>query len=64
MGDVGHKSDTSDKIRPADAARKLGVSVRTLARWEAGGRLKAVLTAGGHRRYLSADIDRLSDAEL
>lgn len=60
MGEVGHKTDISDLIRPADAAKQLGVSVRTLARWEAAGRLKAVLTAGGHRRYRSADIDAIA----
>ena len=34
-----------------EAARALGVSITTLRRWEASGRLAAEHTAGGHRRY-------------
>ena len=39
-----------------EAARVLGVSVTTLRRWEASGRLMAEHTAGGHRRYDLAKI--------
>jgi putative resolvase len=34
-----------------DAADVLGVSIATLRRWEAAGKLAAEHTAGGHRRY-------------
>lgn len=34
-----------------EAAEALGVSITTLRRWEAAGRLSAEHTAGGHRRY-------------
>ncbi|MCL2714620.1 MAG: MerR family DNA-binding transcriptional regulator [Alphaproteobacteria bacterium] len=34
-----------------EAARVLGVSITTLRRWEATGRLQASHTTGGHRRY-------------
>lgn len=39
-----------------EAARLLGVSITTLRRWEAAGKLVAEHTAGGHRRY---DIAKL-----
>lgn len=39
-----------------EAAEALGVSVTTLRRWEASGKLVADHTAGGHRRY---DLARL-----
>ena len=39
-----------------EAASALGVSITTLRRWEASGRLTAKHTAGGHRRY---DLARL-----
>ena len=39
-----------------DAAKALGVSIATLRRWEAEGRLTVDHTAGGHRRY---DLVRL-----
>ncbi|AJE19768.1 IS607 family transposase [Azotobacter chroococcum] len=34
-----------------EAAKALGVSITTLRRWEASGKLVAEHTAGGHRRY-------------
>jgi len=34
-----------------EAAQALGVSITTLRRWEATGKLSAIYTAGGHRRY-------------
>jgi len=34
-----------------EAAQTLGVSITTLRRWEATGKLSAIHTAGGHRRY-------------
>jgi putative resolvase len=34
-----------------EAAEVLGVSISTLRRWEAAGKLVAEYTAGGHRRY-------------
>lgn len=41
------------------AARELGVSVDTLRRWEAEGKLAATRTPGGQRRFAQADIDRI-----
>jgi len=35
----------------SEAADVLGVSITTLRRWEADGKLAALHTAGGHRRY-------------
>jgi len=34
-----------------EAAQALGVSITTLRRWDATGKLSSILTAGGHRRY-------------
>ena len=38
-------------VRISGAAEALGVSITTLRRWEAEGKLEAEHTAGGHRRY-------------
>ena len=38
--------------RPTDVARKLGVSVNTLRRWEREGRIQSTRTRGNHRRFL------------
>ena len=43
------------------AARSLGVSMATLRRWEAAGKLVPDRTAGGHRRY---DLARLRPAQF
>lgn len=38
------------------AADLLGVTVRTLHRWEEQGKIKATRTAGGHRRYQVSEL--------
>ncbi|MBC7345537.1 MAG: MerR family DNA-binding transcriptional regulator, partial [Clostridia bacterium] len=35
---------------PAQAAKRLGVSVKTIHRWDKAGKLKTVRTAGNQRR--------------
>jgi excisionase family DNA binding protein len=42
-----------------DAARLLGISVRTAQLWVEEGRLQAWKTPGGHRRILVGSVDRL-----
>ena len=37
----------------------LNVSKSTLQRWDNNGKLKAVRTEGGHRRYKQSDIDEI-----
>ena len=46
-----------------EAADALGVSASTLRRWTESGRIRAVRTPGGHRRFATAEVSRLS-AEL
>jgi len=41
-------------VKPREAAEILGVDVRTLVRWEQGGKINAIKTPSGQRRY---DID-------
>jgi excisionase family DNA binding protein len=43
-------------IAIGEAAKALGVSVTTLRRWEKSGKLTAIRTASGHRRYDLAKI--------
>ncbi|AFY92383.1 IS607 family transposase [Chamaesiphon minutus] len=52
-------------LTPQEAATLLGVTVRTLHRWELDGKIKSTRTAGGHRRYDIADlISNKSDTQL
>ncbi|MHB8351173.1 MAG: IS607 family transposase [Thermoplasmata archaeon] len=46
-------------LRPAEAARKLGVHVKTLQRMDKEGRILAVRTPGGRRRFPESEIHRL-----
>jgi len=51
-------------LSTGQAARRLGISVRTLYRWEGAGRLKAVIRLPtGQRRFSSREIDALARGE-
>ena len=41
----------SELVSPKEASQRLGVSVDTLRRWEKAGKIIAVRTPAGHRRY-------------
>jgi excisionase family DNA binding protein len=49
-------------LRASQAADRLHVSAKTVARWASQGRLQHRRTLGGHRRYDPALIDALVDA--
>ena len=46
-------------VSVGDAARLLGVSVATVRNWEKAGKIAAIRTPGGQRRFAGADIDDL-----
>ncbi len=48
-----------DYFTSAAAARTLGVGVTAIKRWADNGVLACVTTAGGHRRFRRADVERL-----
>ncbi|MGN8244553.1 MerR family DNA-binding transcriptional regulator [Cellulomonas soli] len=51
------ESSASERLlSPAEVAEQFGVDVRTVARWEHDGRLTAIRTLGGHRRYLHREV--------
>jgi molybdopterin-binding protein len=52
---------TDTAVRVGEAADLLGVSVDTLRRWTASGRLRVRRSAGGQRLVSIADIRRLQD---
>lgn len=51
--------DDDDLIPIGDAARILGVSLDTLRRWSAAGRLPVVVMPSGHRRFRVRDIEAI-----
>jgi len=52
-------STDDELLTPAEVARMLGVAGVTVARWAREGRLDAVLTLGGHRRYRTSAVGAL-----
>ena len=50
--------EADELLTPAEAARRLGVTPNTVTRWSRAGKISAIQTIGGHRRYRSSEIDR------
>jgi molybdopterin-binding protein len=50
---------SSERLRVGQAAEMLGVSVETLRRWEAAGRLRMERSEGGQRLVAVSDVTRL-----
>jgi len=48
----------------SETAELLGTNTRTLRRWDAEGKLEAVRTLGGHRRYRLSDIEALQGIDV
>ena len=46
-------------LTPAEAARKLGVTPNTVTRWSRAGKISAIQTMGGHRRFRRSEIERV-----
>jgi excisionase family DNA binding protein len=46
-------------MTPGEVANLFRVHVSTVARWATEGRLRAIVTPGGHRRYRREDVEEL-----
>ena len=51
-------------INITKAAKFLGVCTGTLRVWDSEGKLKAIRTKGGHRRYKLSDIEKMMEIEI
>jgi excisionase family DNA binding protein len=56
-----HATIREQYLRPAQAAAILHVSPQTVRRWATEGKLRCALTAGGHRRFARAEVQRLHE---
>jgi excisionase family DNA binding protein len=52
-------NDDDDLLRPGEAARRLGVSLDTLRRWDRAGKLRCVRTLGNQRRVPMSEVKRI-----
>ena len=52
--------DSNDPLlRPRQVAELLGVDVKTVTRWARSGKLEALRTLGGHRRFRASVVRAL-----
>ena len=49
-------SDSERLLTPAEVAAMFRVDPKTVTRWARDGRLTAIRTLGGHRRYLETQV--------
>ena len=54
----------TELISIGEAGRLLGVSADTLRRWDAAGKLTAVRTIGGQRRFRRDEIEALASGTV
>jgi excisionase family DNA binding protein len=52
-----------DLMMPNEVARLFRVTPKTVGEWEQAGKLAAIRTPGGHRRYPRADVEALLRGE-
>lgn len=57
-----HPEAVSDFLSVGEAAVMLGVSVETMRRWDRDGRITALRTPTGHRRFRRLDVETLLKA--
>lgn len=57
------KTDWADLMTPGEVADLFRVSSKTVTRWAKKGRLKAVTTPGGHKRFRRSHIEKMLKEE-
>ena len=50
-------------ITPAEVAKLFRVDPKTVTRWAKAGKLTAIRTLGGHRRYRQSEVQNLLNAK-
>lgn len=51
----------NELLTPGEVAEMFRVNPKTVTRWARAGRISAVRTLGGHRRFRASDIRRALD---
>jgi len=55
--------DDKTLLTSAEVGRMLRVDTKTVSRWAAAGKLRAIKTPGGQNRYYAEDIDKIVNGE-
>jgi len=53
---VQRSSETEVLLTPAEVAKLFRVDPKTVTRWAKAGKLTAIRTLGGHRRYRKSEV--------
>ena len=56
------QADADKLLTPAEVAAMFRVNAKTVTRWARSGRLSAIKTMGGHRRYRLSEVRRAVEA--
>jgi excisionase family DNA binding protein len=51
--------DLPEVMTASETAEAFGVDVKTVARWEQGGKIRCFRTPGGHRRFFASEVRRV-----
>jgi excisionase family DNA binding protein len=60
---MNERSETKDLLTPSEVAEMFRVNPKTVTRWARTGKISAIRTLGGHRRFRASEVRALVDAE-
>lgn len=57
--------EKEELLTPSEVAKMFRVNPKTVTRWARSGRISAIRTLGGHRRFRASEIEKfLAEAEV
>ena len=56
---INRSSEPEVLLTPAEVAKLFRVDPKTVTRWAKAGKLTAIRTLGGHRRYRQSEVNAL-----
>ncbi|MBM3656591.1 MAG: BldC family transcriptional regulator [Actinobacteria bacterium] len=59
---MNRSSEAEVLLTPAEVASMFRVDPKTVTRWAKAGKLTAIRTLGGHRRYRASEVNALLQA--
>jgi excisionase family DNA binding protein len=55
------KQETEELLTPSEVAAMFRVNPKTVTRWARSGKISAIRTLGGHRRFKASEIHKYLD---
>ena len=59
MDPTAQSDDNDELLTPAEVAAMFRVNPKTVTRWARAGKISAIRTLGGHRRFRKREIEEL-----